>query len=256
VPTPVRDDARLPGCPEQTNANAGTGTGTGTDCSTRHRILRLVVEEGPVSVVQLAADLHLTAAGARRHVVALLDAGEIVEHVGPSRHIGRGRPARRYVATSRGQSALSDACSDLATQAIEFLGTLGGPDAVREFADRCVGSLVRGHVAEVEGAGEEIADRVNALAAGLAADGYATSVRPLPGGRAVQLCQGHCPVQSVASRFPELCEAEARLFSRMLGVRVQRLSTLAGGAHVCTTHIPLTTPDRGAAPAATGEGAR
>jgi hypothetical protein len=42
----------------------------------------------------------------------------------------------------------------------------------------------------------------------------------------------------VAREFPELCEAETDAFSRMLGVHVQRLATLAHGEHVCTTHIP------------------
>ena len=63
---------------------------------------------------------------------------------------------------------------------------------------------------------------------------------PLPAAlSSVQLCQGHCPVQHVAAEFPELCEAEADAFSRMLGVHVQRLATLANGAHVCTTHVPV-----------------
>ena len=56
----------------------------------------------------------------------------------------------------------------------------------------------------------------------------------------MQLCQGHCPVQDVAHEFPQLCEAEAHAFSRLLGVHVQRLSTLAAGGHVCTTNIPTT----------------
>jgi predicted ArsR family transcriptional regulator len=54
-----------------------------------------------------------------------------------------------------------------------------------------------------------------------------------------QLCQGHCPVQHVASQFPQLCEAETQAFSQLLGVHVQRLATLAHGEHVCTTNIPL-----------------
>jgi predicted ArsR family transcriptional regulator len=60
-----------------------------------------------------------------------------------------------------------------------------------------------------------------------------------------QLCQGHCPVQHVATQFPQLCEAETQAFSELLGVHVQRLATLAHGEHVCTTHIPLalTVPD-------------
>ena len=38
--------------------------------------------------------------------------------------------------------------------------------------------------------------------------------------------------------FPELCEAETEAFSRLLGVHVQRLATLAQGDHVCTTFVP------------------
>jgi predicted ArsR family transcriptional regulator len=212
--------------------------------TTRRHVLRLIVEEGPVSVVQLARDLSLTTAGVRRHVAALEDAGEIAVHaVQVPGRAGRGRPARRYVATPQGQQALTSAYSDLAAQALEFLSNLGGDDAVRAFAEQRVAELGARHGPAVSAAGLEVSDRVAALAAGLSLDGYAASVRPLPGGRAIQLCQGHCPVQAVAARFPQLCEAEAHLFSSLLGVHVQRLSTLASGGHVCTTHVP-TSPAR------------
>lgn len=209
--------------------------------TTRRHILRLVVEEGPVSVVQLAQDLALTTAGVRRHVAALEEAGQIAVHAAqvPGR-AGRGRPARRYVATAQGQDALTSAYSDLAAQAMEFLSQLGGTDAIREFAEQRVAALEARHGSAVIAAGPELSDRVAALAVGLSVDGYAASVRPLPDGRAIQLCQGHCPVQAVAARFPQLCEAEAQMFSSLLGVHVQRLSTLAAGAHVCTTHVPTT----------------
>lgn len=207
--------------------------------TTRRRILRLVVEAGPVSVVELAQDLDLTAAGVRRHVAALEDAGEIVVHAAaPAGAPRRGRPARRYVATERGQAALSNAYSDLAGQALGFLARLGGPDAVVGFAEQRVAQL-EARLADHGALDGAVPDRVAALAAGLAAEGYAASARPVPGGRAVQLCQGHCPVQDVAAQFPQLCEAETRLFSRLLGVHVQRLSTLASGGHVCTTHVPV-----------------
>ena len=58
---------------------------------------------------------------------------------------------------------------------------------------------------------------------------------PLTG---IQLCQGPCPVQHVAAEFPQFCEAETEAFSRLLGVHVQRLATLAHGDHVCTTFVP------------------
>ncbi|GAB3162462.1 HTH domain-containing protein [Myceligenerans halotolerans] len=117
----------------------------------------------------------------------------------------------------------------------------------------------------------DVVARAARLAALLTEDGYAASVRPVPAAGtlsgdatdtaaptasvssgavaahgvvpAVQLCQGHCPVQHLAEEHSELCEAEARAFTELLGTHVQRLATIAGGAHACTTNIPLgTTP--------------
>jgi len=50
------------------------------------------------------------------------------------------------------------------------------------------------------------------------------------------------PVRDVAGEFHELCDAETQAISRLVGVPVQRLATLAGGEHVCTTHIPIAMP--------------
>ncbi len=96
-------------------------------------------------------------------------------------------------------------------------------DRLAELADRYEGRL---DADDVEG-------RAAQLAAALADDGYAASVRPVPGTSAVQLCQGHCPVQHVAEEFPQLCEAETEAFSRLLGTPVQRLATIAHGDGIC-----------------------
>ena len=72
-------------------------------------------------------------------------------------------------------------------------------------------------------------------------DDVSATATPVAAGtplEAMQLCQGHCPIQSVAAEFPEICEAELAMFSEYLGVDVRRLSSLAHGDHVCTTHIP------------------
>ena len=80
----------------------------------------------------------------------------------------------------------------------------------------------------------------HALARVLTDGGYAASIKELPV-VGDQLCQQHCPVQHVATEFPQLCEAETEAFSRLLGVHVQRLATLAHGDHVCTTFVPTST---------------
>lgn len=93
-------------------------------------------------------------------------------------------------------------------------------------------------------AGDDPEARARVLAEVLTQDGYAASSRPvaLADGTTtlgVQLCQGHCPVQQVASEFPQFCDAERKAFGRLLGVHVQRLATLAHGEHVCTTFVPV-----------------
>lgn len=215
-----------------------------TTDTTRDRVLSLVVSAGPLTAATLAHELGVTSAAIRRHLGALLDDGHIEDHEQAGTHVrGRGRPARSYVATHEGQQALASAYSEVAVGAMEYLRTHGELDA---FVEAQAAGLERELAAAVPTGGPMI-DRVEALAGALGSRGYATSVRPGPGGYTVQLCQGHCPVQSIAESAPEWCEAEARTFSRVLNVHVQRLSTLAGGAHVCTTTIPLApaTPKEG-----------
>ena len=86
-------------------------------------------------------------------------------------------------------------------------------------------------------------ERTEALAKALSADGYAATARSAPHPqRGEQLCQHHCPVAHAAEQFPQLCEAETEVFSRLLGTHVQRLATIAHGDGVCTTFIPHGAP--------------
>jgi predicted ArsR family transcriptional regulator len=201
-------------------------------------VARAVSERGPVTASELAEGLGLTSAAVRRHL-DILEAEDLVrplesQPVGPR---GRGRPARAYVLTDAGHSALSSEYDDLATSALRFLADEIGADAVERFAESRVRELEARYAPGVEAAGPDIGARTEALVAALSADGYAASARPMgPGG--VQLCQGHCPVQHVAAAFPQLCEAETEVFARLLGGHVQRLATLAHGEHVCTTFVP------------------
>ncbi|PPK96135.1 putative ArsR family transcriptional regulator [Kineococcus xinjiangensis] len=201
-----------------------------------------VAEHGPVTVAALAPVLGLTVAAVRRHLDAM-EAEGVVEVRGPSaggRPRGRGRPAREYVVSSSGHRELPAGYDEMALSALAFLAESGGPAAVEGFAEVRARALEARLVQAVEAVGDDVAARVQALAGALAAEGYAASARPVgagTGAEGTQLCQGHCPVQRVAERFPQLCEAEARAFERVLGTRVQRLATLAHGDHVCTAHV-------------------
>lgn len=216
----------------------------GDDACTRVKVLDLIVEKGPISASELAKVLDLTPAAVRRHVTSLQDSGQIASYEAPAgEKRGRGRPSRSYVATAAAHTQLPDGYSDLATRALTYLSQVAGENAVDSFAATRGRDLERRYHAVVQAAGNNPADRAQALADALTEDGYAATLRDVGDGTfAIQLCQGHCPVQEVAGEFKSLCEAETAAFSRLIGVPVQRLATLAGGEHVCTTHIPLNIP--------------
>lgn len=210
------------------------------DLRTRDRVARTILQEGPSTTAALAAALGLTPTAVRRHLDALVATGQVAGRAPATRGPrGRGRPARVFSLTDAGHAAMTTAYDDLAASALRYLATVGGSAAVEGFAAERVRDLEQRYEPVVASAGPDVTDRVSALAGALAADGFAASTRPSAAG--TQLCQGHCPVQHVAAEFPQLCDAEAAVFARLVGAPVQRLSTLARGDHVCTTHISTST---------------
>jgi predicted ArsR family transcriptional regulator len=223
----------------------------GSERGTRARIARLILENGPATAAGLSSRLGLTPAAVRRHLDNLLAEGMIEAREARcygSR--GRGRPARLFAITDAGRSAFEHAYDDLAASALRFLAERAGAGAVDEFARRKISDLERRYRPVVDAA--PAAERVQALAEALSADGYAASASTAPaamrgdgevGGE--QLCQHHCPVAHVAAEFPQLCEAETEAFGRLLGTPVQRLATISRGDGICTTHITAPSLSRG-----------
>ncbi|WP_298886328.1 helix-turn-helix domain-containing protein [uncultured Serinicoccus sp.] len=215
---------------------------------TRDRVRRAVGERAPVTASALAKELGLTPAAVRRHLDALDEAGLIAEHDGPlPGRRGRGRPARAYVLTSLGQEQFRTSYDGVANAALHYLADRVGVAAVESFAEAQIAQLEQRLRASVDRAvadagSDDLQTRTAALAKALSHEGYAASARPVGEGTGLaglQLCQGHCPVREVATEFPQFCEAETKAIARILDVHVQRLATLAGGEHVCTTFVPI-----------------
>jgi predicted ArsR family transcriptional regulator len=210
------------------------------DQSTRHRVARSILVEGPSTAAALGERLDLTPAAVRRHLDHLV-AEDAVEAREPRRqaHRGRGRPAKVFALTEHGREGFDQQYDDLAVQALRFLRDTGGEDAVRAFAQQRV-AFIEDRFGEVAKAQPELTP-AQALATVLSDEGYAAAVKALPlAGE--QLCQQHCPVSHVAHEFPQLCEAETEAIGKVLGRHVQRLATIAHGDGVCTTCIPNLPP--------------
>ena len=217
------------------------------DARTRQRVLGAVLDLGPVSASGVAKVMDLTAAAIRRHFDALEADGLIEVRRLAGTRAGRGRPARQYVVTARGHELISHTYDDLAVDVLGFVERRSGREAVAEFAAEHVAELGQRLRARTERPGPTVVGRARQLAAALSAEGFAAPASPVAVGtplEAIQLCQGHCPIQHVAKEYPEFCEAELQLFAEHLDVDVRRLSTLANGDHVCTTHIPTSVLNR------------
>jgi predicted ArsR family transcriptional regulator len=218
-------------------AGAAKPATSSADRRTRGAIVQLLLESGPITAGEIGERLGISAAGVRRHLDALLDAGDAQSSAAAAwQHNGRGRPAKRYRLTSAGRAKLDHTYDDLAVAAMRQLREIGGDDAVRTFARRRIDSILAG----VSEGSSDVAAKADRVATALTKAGYATSTTPVTGPiHGIQLCQHHCPVSHVAEEFPELCETEREAFAEILGTHVQRLATIVNGDCACTTHVPL-----------------
>jgi predicted ArsR family transcriptional regulator len=207
------------------------------DRHTRGAIVQHLLESGPITAGEIGEQLGISAAGVRRHLDALMEAGDAQSSAAAAwQHSGRGRPAKRYRLTAAGRAKLGHAYDDLAAAAMRQLREIGGDDAIRTFARRRIDTILSG----VTAGPDDVESTVDRMAEALTEAGYATTATQVNGPlHGIELCQHHCPVSHVAEEFPELCETEREAFAEILGTHVQRLATIVNGDCACTTHVPL-----------------
>ena len=214
---------------------AASGAGDGR---TRARVKAYLLAHGGATTAELGEALGLSPAGIRKHLDAMLVEGDVSareQHVLGVR--GRGRPAKIFALTDAGRVGIGrHTYDDLANAALRWIAHDGGSAAVAAFAADLASGLEERCSSATAHAGDDPLARAEALAEALSAEGYAASASTIASGG--QLCQHHCPVAHVAAEFPQLCEAETQVISRLVGTHVQRLATIANGDGVCTTHIP------------------
>jgi predicted ArsR family transcriptional regulator len=209
------------------------------DVRTRDRVADLLLQAGTATASELGLALGLSPAGIRRHLDAMQAEGLVESRERPARgRRGRGRPARVFALTDAAREALPHTYDGLASSALRWISEHGGAEAVAAFAAAQVAALEERCRSAMAEAGDDPVARAEALASALTAEGYAAGASVIASGG--QLCQHHCPVAHVAAEFPQLCEAETQVISRLVGTHVQRLATIANGDGVCTTHIPNT----------------
>lgn len=196
------------------------------------------LREGPRQAGQLAELLGITVQAVRRHLTGLEADGFITSKT--VRRPGPGRPASAYELTDRGRSLYPDRSKDLASEALSWIEEAHGRDALQAFLRWRVERHGARYAAELEPSGADPKLRAERLAELLSEDGFLAEVTAVvaPDGRQLlQLRQSHCAIADVARAHPELCAHEAGLFRSLLGTKVSRRQTIAGGASSCVCTV-------------------
>jgi DeoR family suf operon transcriptional repressor len=183
----------------------------------------------------LAARLQ-TSLNAVRHHLKELEAQALIEY--ERQHRGVGAPAFAYRLTPAGEALFprryEATLSELLDHVVEREGRAGAVAAL----EARYAALTRRLQDQLAGASP--AERMAAVARLLSDDGYMAEANASSGSGT--LIEHNCAVQAVAERFPEICAAEARFLSAVLGAEVQRQEHILSGCSACEYRVHFSAP--------------
>ena len=212
----------------------------------RARLVELLHSE-PRSVASLAAGLDISEVAVRHHLQILERDGLVSAET--VRRPGRGRPSSVYALTDKARRLFPDNSAALANELLDYLGGEHGRSELQRFL-RWRAERHGGRYADALDGASTLDDRVERLAAVLSEEGFSSSAQVVTtpeGATVLELRQEHCAIKAVAEAHPELCAYEASTFKNLLGAKLSRRQTIAGGADACVCHIsPAPTNDTGA----------
>jgi predicted ArsR family transcriptional regulator len=204
--------------------------------SSRSAIIELLKDNGAMSVDGLARSMGISKVCVRRHLSLLESDGLVIYE--EQRH-ERGRPRYIYRLTAKAQRLFPQQYDELAIDVLGIVARRHGPEALEEILADRADELVDHLSAEL--AGLEFEERVRGLARVMSGRGFLAESRRLRDG-SYRMRQRHCPTESVAVKYPSICEQELRVYRESLGCEVVRECRIADGDRVCEfrIHPPVT----------------
>lgn len=207
--------------------------------NTSEQILLYLKTRGPQTAQALAELMALTAMGVRRHLELAEEKGLVAFEDSPGKV---GRPVRRWRLTEQGHARFPDRHAELTVDLIGQVRGLFGEEAllkliaVREQASE---AAYRARI----GQGQDMQERVAALAAARDEEGYMAEVLAQDDG-SLLLVENHCPICAAARSCQDFCRSELEIFQRVLGpeVKVVRLEHQLSGARRCAYSIQAAVP--------------
>jgi predicted ArsR family transcriptional regulator len=163
-----------------------------------------------------------------RHHLKELEAAGLVSY--ERQGGGVGAPSHRYHLTAAGEALFPRRYEDAVSRLLDHVVAHEGRAAAVSVLETKYRELANRLRAELADASPEL--RLQAVARALESEGYMPELRQ-NGSSLPMLVEHNCPMQQVAERFPELCEAEARFLAEVLEVEVTRSAHIPSGCGSC-----------------------
>ena len=191
----------------------------------RSAILAFTVDQGGVSVADLAEALGLPDATVRRHLDRLIAAGLVM----PSTTVrgGTGRPYQLYQATAAGVRQQRDHSAALAARMLDQLKHGAADlDSVAQGIGRRVAAEHRNAVQATS-----LKRRVGSTVEALRGEGILDAWSETEGGFVLE--NHACPYREAAEASDCVCESDRIAIQELVGVAVEQVSSLAHGDDTC-----------------------
>jgi predicted ArsR family transcriptional regulator len=177
---------------------------------------------------ELALELALSLNAVRHHLKELEVAG-LVGYLREHRQVGA--PCFRYQLTAASEALFPRRYEDAVARLLDHVVEREGRAAAIEVLEARYRELTAQLRPELVDASPR--ERLQAVVRALADDGYMPEVRQGQAPGLPTLVEHNCPLQRVAMKFPELCEAEARFLAEVLEAEVTRAAHIASGCGTC-----------------------
>jgi DeoR family transcriptional regulator, suf operon transcriptional repressor len=195
--------------------------------ATKYDIMQLLKKQEAADLEALSKTLEVSQMAVYKHLRELEKDG-LVEHV--ARKNGVGRPRMFFRPTAKAAGVYPTSYSYLFLMTLEYiedrLGKEGLDDVARRIQDRAVGRYK-----DKVGNGS-VLQKAKRLAAAREAHGFYGEARMSDKG-AIEYLNHNCPIASIASRYPALCEQERVMLQRVLDAKVDRINCDPQGNGPC-----------------------
>lgn len=204
---------------------------------TRGDLLVALKKSQPLTAKELAERFGVTANALRRHLKEL-EAEGVVTYRREIR--GVGGPVFAYSLTPAGEALFPRAYERALAEVLDLVREQHGEEGIVQLFQRRWDQIAAAAKPELERLPVE--KRAHRLAELLTSLGYMAEAHD-NGGALPTLTEHNCAIRLVAERFPEICAAEERFISELLGATVTRQAHIAKGANCCEYCISNTRPE-------------